>query len=440
MKKLSKRTKIILSIISLVLIISLGVGIALSLLSYKDPIDQAPEVAPLGDYDYSKRPFIASYEPTTYKGDIYFLDPARRLSHVSLLDLSCDIRTETEWEYPKNFAVCTNDSHDHGSVDEPDGCYDYEVGQFLIDAYESNGGSPIIYRTRVLDGSVSAEDEYGVIVRYDTGSLTGETLVSVSDAIDDVMTYDQWLFFTTLNAKGVYILNVIAKTGGDITSLELGKHGWNLMWANDDYIYYQDSAGNVYRATLDLQNPEFIYYAETISVMEPNHIGTFIHGDYLYFESDYETVPYPMSVDGSMVLNWSKHSIRRVPLDNLYGESELVAENVLDCYVFGVGNNVLYYQPCIMGEGDKQGIDYYFPFTGGQLMGVDLDTLEPAEIVNDIGLDLDGYAIGNVLYVRGFPTDSRYTYDRYAGWGTTMLILDTRTGAVYPFSINMYYS
>ena len=41
MKTLSKRTKLLLTLIGLILIVSLGVGIALSLLSYKDPIDQA---------------------------------------------------------------------------------------------------------------------------------------------------------------------------------------------------------------------------------------------------------------------------------------------------------------------------------------------------------------------------------------------------------------
>ena len=49
MKNLSKRTKLILTLISLVLIVSLGVGIALSMLTYEDPIDQTEEILPLGD-------------------------------------------------------------------------------------------------------------------------------------------------------------------------------------------------------------------------------------------------------------------------------------------------------------------------------------------------------------------------------------------------------
>ena len=213
------------------------------------------------------------------------------------------------------------------------------------------------------------------------------------------------------------------------------------MWANDEYVYYHDIAGNIYRATFDLQNPEFIYYAESISAMDPEHVGTFIYGEYLYYETDYETVPYPMSIDGTMVINFAKHSIRRVPLDNLYGESELVAENVLDNYVFGVGNNVLYYQPCVMAEEvEEPGKEYYFNFTGGQLLGVDLDTLEPAKIINDVGLDIDGYATGNVLFLRAFPTDGRYNKrDRYDGWGSIRCVLDTTTGALYPFSVNIYY-
>ena len=72
MKKFSKSTRIIVLSILFILILSLGIGIALSLLSYEDPIDQAPEIAPLGNYDYSKRPFLSNADPKVYKGDIYW--------------------------------------------------------------------------------------------------------------------------------------------------------------------------------------------------------------------------------------------------------------------------------------------------------------------------------------------------------------------------------
>ena len=443
MKTLSKRTKLILTLISLVLIVSLGVGIALSMLTYEDPIDQTEEILPLGDYDYSKRPFIASNEPTVYKGDIYWRDPYHWLRRISISDLSCDIRDSQyaktkDMYFPKSSAICSDESHNHGTREKPGGdCPDYKVGSFLIDAYESAGGSPIIYRTQHFGFDISLEDAYGEIVRYDTGNMKTETIVSTSDLIDDVMTYDQWMFFTTVNAEGIFSLNVISKKGGKITTLEVGKHGWYLMWANDDHVYYQDTAGNIYRATLDLQNPEFFFYAETISARDPERIGTFIHDDYLYFESDYEIVPFYI---GNTVINFAKHTIRRVTLDNVYGESELVAENVLDNFVFGVGNNVLYYQPCIMGETTDNRYD--FNWTGGQLLGVNLDTLEPAEMVNDVGLNMNGqttYAKGSALIVHAFPTDGRYYRDADTDWGMLAFFLDTTTGALYPLSVNMFY-
>ena len=431
MKTLSKRTKLILTLISLVLVVSLGVGIALSLLSYKDPIDQAPEIVPLGNYDYSKRPFFDDYQPTIYKGDIYLRDPNFRLRRISIDALSCDIRSSNEWAFPENYPVCTDDSHDHNSKDNPDGCLDFKIGTFLIDAHESNGGSPIIYRTRIMDADIKVEDEFGEIIRYDTANMKAETVVSVTDSIADMMTYDQWVFFMTDNAEGVYSLNVVSKKGGDITTIEVGKHGWTLMWANDDHVYYQDTAGNIYRATLDLQNPEFVFYAETISAMDPDRIGTFIHGNYLYYEADYETAPFYI---GQTAINFAKHSVRRVPLDNLYGESELVAENVLDNCVLGVGNNVLYYQPCILAE--KTAKEYYFNWTGGQLLGVNLDTLEQVDMINDVGLDFTApdwcYAEGNALIVTPMPTDGRYHKDRYSGWGMLRFLYDIRTGALYP--------
>ena len=445
MKTLSKRTKIILSIISFVLLLSLGVGIALSMLDYEDPIDQTEEILPLGDYDYSKRPFIATDDFSIYKGELYCRDPYQWLKRIPISELSCDIRDPQyakakDIVFPKYISVCPDESHNHNIKEKPAGeCPDYKVGEFLIDAYESAGGSPIIYRTKYFGFDVSLEDAYGEIVRYDTGNMKTETVVSTPDAIDGVMTYDQWVFFTTLKADGVYYLNVISKKGGDITTLELGKHGWTLIYANDSHVYYQDSADNVYRATLDLKNPEFVFYAETISARNPDPNGIFIHDDYLYFESDYETVPF---IDGGTSgINFAKHTIRRVSLDNIYGESEVVAENVLDDCVFGVGNNVLYYQPCIMGERvDKK---YAWNWTGGQLLGVNLDTLEPAKMVNDVGLNMNGqmtYALGNALIVQGFPIDGRYHRDHISGeWGMFDFFLDTTTGALYPINVHMFY-
>ena len=440
MKKLSNRTKTIIISIMSVLLLSLGVGIALSMLDYEDPIDQTEETLPLGDYDYSKRPFIATYDFAIYKGELYCRDPYQWLKRISISELSCDIRDPkyakaTDTFFPKYISICPDETHNHGTREKPDGdCPDYKVGSFLIDAYESNGGSPIIYHTKHFGFDVSLEDAYGEIVRYDTGNMKNETIVSTPDAIDGVMTYDQWIFFTTVNAEGVFFLNSIPKKGGDVTTLELGKHGWTLIYANESHVYYQDSANNVYRATIDLQNSEFIFYAETISIKSPNHNGIFIYNDYLYFESDYEMI-------SAYNFNYAKHTIRRVPLDNLCGESELVAENVLDYCVFGVGNNILYYQPCIMAERvDEQ---YSINWTGGQLLGVNLDTLEQVKMVNDIGLNMNGemtYALGNALIVQGFPIDGRYHRDSLSGeWGMVDFFLDTTTGALYPINVHMFY-
>ena len=445
MKNLSKRAKLILTLISLVLILSLGVVIALSMQTYEDPIDQQVEIMPLGNYDYSKRPFIASYEPTIYKGNIYWMDPNRWLKQIPISELSCDLRThgEDDMYFPDTYSICPDDSHPHGLQEEPEGeCLDYKIGSFLVDAYESAGGSPIIYRTRFLNTGISPNEGVTQIIRYDTGNMKGETLAAVSDEITGVMSYDQWVFFMTRTSDGVYSINIVSKKGGDVTSLEVGKHGWTLMYADDNYVYYQDTAGNIYRATLDLQNPEFIFYAESISAMNSEYIGTFIYKGYLYYEADYVTAPFYIAPEyPECPINFAKHSIRRVPLDNLYGESELVAENILDHHVFVGDNNVLYYQPCILADKVKEpGKEYYWNWTGGQLLGVNLDTLEPAEIVNDIGLHIDGktsYASGSALFVTALPTDGRYNADRHSGWGILKLFLDPSTGALYPFSVNM---
>ena len=75
-------------------------------------------------------------------------------------------------------------------------------------------------------------------------------------------------------------------------------------------------------------------------------------------------------------------------------------------------------------------------------MGVNLDTLEQVEMINDIGLDLTApdwcYAAGNALIVTPFPTDGRYHLDRLREWGRYRFVYDTTTGALYTISSNKF--
>ena len=244
-----------------------------------------------------------------------------------------------------------------------------------------------------------------------------------------MMTYDQSVFFVTMTAKKVYELSVVSKKGGAVTTITAGKGKLTLLGVYIDRVIFRDKDGAVYQAGLDLQNCKMIFQAPEMYSMSPEFQGLFIHGKYLYYPTDYEAVPYPISDDGTQVLQLMKHTVRRISLDNPVGAGELVAENVLDHYMFGITDNVFYYSPCIAGKPNR---GYYHNFTGGILKGVNVETLETVEIKEDTGLEFispNAFACGDGIISVSFPM--REGYNIKYNDGDSICLYDIKTGALY---------
>ena len=431
-------TKLFAALMALITVAT--IALSLSACKYKDPVELPQEDnPPFGSFDYSKRAFFANQASPegycVYKSDVYFLSDYMLLMRAPLTELENDLRETRNQKPPQAYCVCPENTHNHDhwlevSEDCPAWLCD-PWSLFLIDAYESAGDFPIIYSTQSYNATIneSVWDQsatYGVY-RYDTGKAERECLAMMNVPVSQIMTYDQWVFFVTLNSKDEYQLNVVLKQGGEITTITVGKGEIALLGAYNGRVIFRDKDDAVYQVGFDLKNCQKIFQAPEMYSNLADFQGLFVHGKYLYYPTDYGVIPYPLNEDGTQVANLLQHSVRRISLDNPNGESELVVDNVLDYNMYGVSEDVFYYSPCIAGETVK---GCYYNFTGGILKGVNLNTLEAVELNEEVGLDFcyGSFVSGNAVIGVAFPV--RKGYHLKVDDSLTCLY-DIRTGALY---------
>lgn len=434
-------------LISLFAIVSLLIAtIPLTACSYDEPDELSgvteEEQSPYGMYDYSKRAFLGSSGSSAmYKGDFYYVDGGSELKRISLhevAEINCDMRTSEVKILPESYFMCPDTSHTHGESEE---CLDWlgNCWVFVLDAYESAGNPPIIYHYRDIYYS-SIDDKPGEnprgyeIYRYDTGKAERECIATAKFEPIQFMSYDQNLYYIAhqgVSAQGVsrYSVNGLSKKGGEITTVMVGEGKLSLLGVYNEKVILKDSDGTVYQADLALQNVEEIFQAdEEVQIsMSSDFEGVFLHESYLYFCDDYEVVTYQPYT--TMTMELLSHSVRRISLDNLQGESELVAENVFDDHMYGVVDDVFYYAPCEPGPKES---NRYYNFTGGLLKGVDLNTLEPVEMLEYCGMDFNKLNLicGDALVGTALPID--WNTHLVHPEGAYRYIYDMKTGALYP--------
>lgn len=356
-------------------------------------MDETP--SPYGMYDYSLRAFHSGYQPVVYKSDVYITDGGI-LSNIPLSSLDCDLRTATEETHhlPESYSVCPDSTHKHdGELREIANECPAHTGDtsFLIDAYESAGGYPIFYYATYNYGEYDLKGEWVDshnlhILRYDSGAVKRQHIVELTTSVEQMMTYGDKLFFITQSAEGEYELNSIGKDGKDRKTRSFGNEKITMIDVYDGKLLLRDSDATIYTLSFDLADCEEVLQIEedlTMSLSADGFETVFTHDGYLYYCDDFATVEYQPSADHpDFLLNLLTHSVRRLPLSDLSGESELVAENIFDDHMYGISNNVFYYAPC---EPIAEIPEYNFNYTSGKLMGVDLDTLETVVVQEDCG-------------------------------------------------------
>lgn len=407
--------------------------------------------SPYGMYDYSKSAYFSILnENTIYKGDVYYLDNSGLIRYVPLNSLDYDLRYEGALNpsIPENFSICPDNSHDHDRAIKSE-CPAYiGYNPFVLDAYESGGDYPIIYYSTDRYGEYNEEGmwervEGYHIFRYDSGKVERELILTLKDWVRAMVAYGERLFILTTDADNDYTLHSVTKDGKQHRSTIVGEGQLKLIDVYGERVIVRDGDGTIYSLSFDLQSCEEIYQIEddlTLSGIEDFFKGAFIYDDYLYYVSDFEvTEYYPYKDDpiNNPEVSYSLlgHSLRRLPMGDLTGEGELVAQNIYDGSMFGIVDNVFYYVPCEPGE---KADDCHLNFTGGLLKGVDLETLQPIEMKEDIGLfitnsdcQMSGNAIiGGFFEIKDilpydFQPDELVPRDFY-------YLYDYKTGAIYP--------
>lgn len=378
------------------------------------------------------------------------MDALSQLMSISLIDLQNNRKDhvrEEEDEYIGQTAknLCPSSDHGHGTFTMK--CYDCPAWicgtmMFLLDAYESAGSYPIIYYAGWTDPAGQGSFEGNAwdrpstysIYRYDSGNNTRKVLAETEYYPIQMMSYGENLYVVTQSALNEFQVNLIDKENKTLTELTIGDGQINLLFADDEYIYLNDYAGNVYRAALDLQSHEPIHTVEVLvfNLNDYSH-GIFIEGGYLYYRADYASDLFPINELQS--IEPKHYNVYRLPMSDFDRSPELVAENVFENGEMGVAGGKLYYTPMKYGESDE-GPDNYFNFTSGMLRSVDLTTLETADVVNDCGFMFDGRRLGKqigenfvITTVRPYQ-DKGYDYTMNDGYRYVTLY-DFTTGDLY---------
>lgn len=371
-------------------------------------------------------------------GDDYYYNWNCRIVALPLSELKHNTATEGSLGFvEESTPLCIDPMCEHNSIACPTVMGDHSA-QFLIDTKESNGEQAVIYYFRAgyevleTDGTISVPGQE--IVRFDVAEGTAKKVAFSDDPISQLMSYGDYLYYTTTTAKDKYQFHAVKKTGGKATTLAPGDSYLNLVGANKDGVYVNDDKGNVYAIDLAGENYELIFTTPEVYVLfpaGPAELNMFVEGEYLYYFSDFTTEQYPAWANSERMYDYIRHNIRRIRLDDPTGEGELVAENVFESDVYGVYNNVLYYAPFDVNtqiEGNNCQPMYQ---SKGTILGVDLETLETFTVVSDSGLNFeptqcyvnDRCIIGDMLpyrEVKGMP-----------GYGWPPMLYDFETGAMF---------
>lgn len=368
---------------------------------------------------------------TLYRDCFYYCSDWCYIQYIQMSDANTDLRTlskeGTTATYPPIHSVCGDPLCQHNTTSCIAGTGGID-SEFLIDEVESAGQNPIIY---CFSGKQ--------INRIDTGAGTRKSLVSGDEPIRQMATYKDSVYFVTQSSDDSYKINMVKKSGGTATCLEFGKVYLNLIGGNQRGLYLNDEKGNVYHVDYELTSSKIIYTAGESYPMivgsEVAEFGMFVDENYLYFYADYETQTFPWGTKNT--IDFIKHSIRRIHLDDLSQGAELVVDDVFEKAVYGIYNGVLYYGPYrvstdLTNTNDPTYISQ-FSHSNGTIRGVNLSTLESGDLVSDCGMNFevgpyiitDKYIIGTIHpYKAGLGIDS-------ASSGMMILMYDFRSGAIY---------
>ncbi len=193
---------------------------------------------------------------------------------------------------------------------------------FLVDyaATEKNKNSPVLiiaYDYEVFDATGYYSTSYFKIVSYD---LAKNEMTVIQDGIDgsiqSLHLYGNYIIYTTNDGDEGYNIYSIKKDGSGYAALENTEcYLYRMHTAYNGYIYFYNSAYQLYRAPLDLSEKEYLFDTA------PSFIDAFVEDGYLIYSSNY------VSAEDN---DWGVHSVDicRIPFSDFTAEPEVLVSNV----------------------------------------------------------------------------------------------------------------
>ncbi len=156
-----------------------------------------------------------------------------------------------------------------------------------IDYQESaeNDGYPIIYvSSNYVLPNTDMKSEGFRIIRYDTKSNKSTTILSkIPNPINCFYLYGDKIFYTQNDGDEGYNIYCTDKTTKNSFKLSNSKgDSYTIIGATESHIYYNDLSGNIYRATHELDDSEFVTASASV------YGSSYIYDNCLYYASDVE--------------------------------------------------------------------------------------------------------------------------------------------------------
>lgn len=403
--------------------------------------------------DYSLKPYLSGRHMHFYQNKIFFLDGGCFLAYVTVdemtpdMDVSKGITEKVIGDY--HFTCPYDDEHFHmgfgGTLSCPIKIGNYST--FLLDGYESNGSYPVFYFTYTHPNAIPDDSDVGnatepfYLYRYDSSTNVREQLIELPGRVLHTMAYGDKIYMSIILSSRKSKVMVYDKKTKETNELAVGTGRIEFLHANDTSVYFGSSVdGPLYKADDKLTSAEQVFKpkeAYDVSGGKMELFGMFVYDNMLYYRSDYRYAKMPVD-ENAEVIQYYEHpyyNYRRLPLDSLSGEGELVAKDVLGDAEFGVADNAFYFTPLDCGsKKDKKG---YYNFSNGRLCKVNLDTLEYTDVLTDSGLLFyaTGFGYTNGKFIVGTirPLSEPWvtSWDKNKA-AALYALYDLETGSMYP--------
>lgn len=401
--------------------------------------------------DYSLKPYLSGQDMFFYQNKIFFVDGGRYLAYVSIdemtpdMDLSKGIPEKYSCDY--HFTCPYDDEHYHmgfgGTLSCPIRIGSYST--FLLDAYESGGSYPIFYYTYTYPNAITDDPDASnatepfYLYRYDSSTNIREELIELPGRAIQTMAYGDKIYLSIILSSGESQVMLYDKKTKKTNTLGVGEGRFEFLHANESSVYYGSAVdGTLYKADAALTSAEQAYKPEEayeVFGSKTGLFGMFVYNDMLYYRSDYRNAKMPVDENAEVVQYYEHpyYNYRRLPLDSLSGEGELVAKDVLGDAEFGVADNAFYFTPCDCGPKDPKG---YYNFSNGRLCKVDLDTLVCTDVLTNSGLLFyaTGFGYTNGKFIVGTirslsePWTTNWSRSKAAAF---YALYDLETGSMY---------